>query len=204
MGKCFIATITLLSLCLLSCSQVNHTLKVNKKNKEVISDIYNSIFYITLPNKKVVATGFAINKTILLTANHFCTDADETKRVIAINVFEDVLFGKIVKQLQKLDLCFIEFKDVEFEPLKIANNAPLIGEPICALGAPKGVFPTKTCGFVTNFIAEYINVSILTHPGLSGAPILTENNEVVGILIRYASEAPWLATGILLVDLEEL
>ncbi len=161
-------------------------------------------------NEGIAASGFPINREMILTAGHFCAGVEEGKgkisqniKVSYVNVNDEIATlegGQIVKYVfnDSLDLCLIKVPRHGLVPLKIAHYEKVrIGQKVTIIGAPLGlIFPNITEGYVTQKYSEgfgspILNGKLLTSApvfgGNSGGPVFNEAGEVIGVLVMATS-----------------
>ncbi|MFX1555256.1 MAG: S1C family serine protease [Promethearchaeota archaeon] len=98
----------------------------------------------------------------------------------------------------------------EFSPIKIVSSSYLeVGDPVIAIGNPRGLYSTMTTGIVSqigrtieeslagNFaIANIIQTNVAINPGNSGGPLLNYQGEVVGITTAIVEDSEGLGFAI--------
>ena len=155
----------------------------------------------------LTASAFPIDKSRLITAGHFCEDAkegakklelDERIYIRYLNVNDEITTtsgGRIVKSRfdDHQDLCIIEFPKHGIAPVSLAVKDELkFGDLVYIVGAPLGVFPMITEGYVSQPYSEgmptarldnKLLISGITGRGNSGGPIFNEKGEVVGVVV---------------------
>lgn len=148
----------------------------------------------------LVATGFAVTESLILTAGHFCfsildnpQDFNWTEDIILYYINEDNEIdntdGLTIEAANKeYDLCLIRRNNHALVPLEIKKDFfnVAIGEEVITIGAPMGFFPSLTKGSVINKGADFkgrLAVTIPVAQGNSGGPIIDQNGEVVGMVI---------------------
>jgi S1-C subfamily serine protease len=69
----------------------------------------------------------------------------------------------------------------ELPPLVFAD-APEVGDPVLAIGAPYGYADTVTSGIVTNTEQGVVTTDAAVGPGNSGGPLVNRDGEVIGVI----------------------
>lgn len=93
------------------------------------------------------------------------------------------------------DLCMIENKNHRLKPLRIVapEHKVKIRDEAFVVGAPSGVFPIETHGFVS--MPEFGNenrllVSVSIFSGNSGSPLMNKDGEVIGVVVAGVKRYP--------------
>jgi len=158
------------------------------------------------------ASGAVIKKhgdtAYVLTAGHFCDNADEENVVPTIDdkeivraysgVLQDFKFPMSVIKIDKInDLCLMKIKDPEIkrmwlERLKISKKSPNVGAKIYTVSAPLGIFCPNSrhhftgyfsgCDDVFDYGLSFCFYTIPAAEGSSGSLVLNEKGEVVGMI----------------------
>ena len=157
----------------------------------------------TVSHPTIQATAFAVDKTYLATAGHFCVGAFEmamqSKNLKTTMTYVDgneelttVNDFKIVAIDVKNDLCVIEKPMHRLIPVKLAKDfRPKIRDKVYTVGAPRGTFPIETQGYISSpFIFsenEDLNGKVLCslaiYSGNSGSPAYNDSGEVIGVIV---------------------
>lgn len=127
-------------------------------------------------------SGFFItrkNKTYIMTAYHVLSDGfifeflDDEKRYLDVQMGRIFLFPSLDAALVELKSC-----SAKFTPLRMGKDTRLF-DKVFSVGFPQGITgKMETEGVV---LRSQLEASTLVQPGMSGGPLLNENNEVVGI-----------------------
>ncbi len=144
-------------------------------------------------------TGFAISNdkdgntgTTLLTNKHICQASSNATYTIT-DYSGGKYEAKFVRYAPYADLCLIH-TDAVLRPVKLASEDATQFSHIVVIGAPHGMFPNVTEGY----IGGYYNVdlggdtytihvraqatSVPIYPGNSGSPVWNDDGKVVGIM----------------------
>jgi len=81
------------------------------------------------------------------------------------------------------DLAAIEV-DATFQPLQVGTSRPDVGEPVLVVGSPFGFQRTVATGVVSAIRPRFIQFSAPVSPGDSGAPLVNDRGEVLGVVAR--------------------
>lgn len=146
-------------------------------------------------------TGFSIqaneSETYLLTNKHMCLpEGAIADNYVIITSTGKKYEAKFVRVDRNADLCLL--KTAAFIPqLSVAKENPLKGEKVMTIGAPEGIFPYFSDGFIMGYkiintedmaghdIKLAMRAMMLTAPiygGSSGSPIINDKGLVVGII----------------------
>lgn len=129
-------------------------------------------------------SGFFINSTGLAVSNYHVFQgtnkgAEQIKLVgsdIAYNV-TDVIYSS-----NDYDFILFQTNCTNTSYIPIANNKPSVGEPVFAIGSPRGLENTFSSGEVSQWRDTYLmQISALIDHGSSGGALINEYGEVVGI-----------------------
>ena len=156
-----------------------------------------------------MGTGFFINRIHVVTNYHVIKNFDSIK-IYAYNHPFEITDIKIIGYDEEIDIAIIEInEDVSHEYLKWADEAPLIGDRVYALGHGMNQLWSLTDGILsynyrahpnTSFV-HYWQTDAVINSGNSGGPLLNENGEVVGVAtllispdkyyVGYGYVIPW-------------
>ena len=170
--------------------------------------IFHSIVLLKNPKHRSLATGVVFkninNNSYILSAKHFCKRRGIKIDVLAVQNSKnqrDEYYSKVVYVDKKFDICILRAYDTgkSFLPVKLAKKAPKIGDRVMTIGAPGGIFPTKTEGYVVGYNllgdldeegseANALVTSMPVSSGNSGGAIYNEKYELVGILKAVSVE----------------
>ena len=136
----------------------------------------------------------------ILTAAHVCTqDTPEfiTHKGIKITISKSVVIkvhsptkgtftANVLRLDLKNDLCLLKTNKVFTYPVSISREFPKMGDKVYAVAAPYGISGHNMALVFSGFYSGNENgrafYTIPTRPGSSGAAVLNENWEVVGII----------------------
>jgi S1-C subfamily serine protease len=192
----------------LSCS---HNFKFNKDVSFIagvpVLQETNAAVYVHKLTKKgtkgplmAVATAFAVDNNVLITANHLCELATVEGTALYLKVLnlesrltEPAGLAHIIKTDKKNDLCAISGDTSSLRFLRMAPSHPRLLDKVYTLGAPAGLFGIMTEGTYTgvhlavvtpgNRVSNYEVFSLPAFAGNSGGPIVNKDGQVVGIVI---------------------
>jgi len=137
---------------------------------------------------------------VILTAAHVCEeDAPLTfvhdgvtitiLSVINIKVYSPVhgsFTASVVRLDTEKDLCLLRTEKIFTYPVSISEDTPEIGDKVYSIAAPYGISGNNLAfvfsGFYSGHTRTMAYFTIPTRPGSSGAAVLNENWEVIGVL----------------------
>lgn len=155
------------------------------------------------------ATSFAYEyniaegRTYLFTNDHVCQSVINETTVLlltgVVNEKEFLSFGKLEASHWGSEICIFSTKDeLNYLNIKSQDYMPEKGEYIKVIGAPYGVFPTTSTGYIDDpmydrfkvaplsidiiFGMPFLTVKAEIHPGSSGSPVLSKSGEVIGMI----------------------
>jgi len=149
----------------------------------------------TISKPSISATAFAIDKKYLATAGHFCMGVFEyalksrtlKSKITYVDKDEELsesMNFKIITIDVKNDLCIIEKPNHRLIPVKLVTDyKPKIRDKVFTVGAPHGIFPIETEGFVSvpsirssdKELNGKIMCSLPIYRGNSGSPVYDDN-----------------------------
>lgn len=135
----------------------------------------------------------------VLTAEHVVRDARKIELIARDGVRYD---AKVIASSRNLDLAILstEAKPRAFVPLRLTK--PIPGTKIFTVGYPVpgvlGQEPKVSDGIINAASGlrdetSFIQISIPIQPGNSGGPVITEGNELVGVVTSTAAITPFLS-----------
>lgn len=158
------------------------------------------------PDGGRLATGFAVSRTQIMTAGHFCTKVQDLalslRKPALISIkfvndhdeIEDDKGFRIIKIDTENDICVIGKKTGhKLMPVEIEKDFETNvkrGQRAYLIGGPLGLFPVVKEGFVaskhgTEFPFELdriMVVSVTGYAGNSGSPVFAEDGKVIGMV----------------------
>lgn len=136
--------------------------------------------------KESRAAGFFISETQVLTNAHAVCPESEMMQVVLHDGRK--LLGRTRQRDERLDLALVEVSGGEGVPLRVADASVLqAGDPVAAIGSPKGLEFTVSRGTVSyvgrNIVGVgFLQIDINVNPGNSGGPVVDGHGRVVGVL----------------------
>lgn len=129
------------------------------------------------------STGFFITDDgVLVTNEHVIAGAADLfaqTSTGAIYIFRSVIFRSV-----NLDLALLKFAATGVPYLKLGTSVHLAeGQRIIVIGRPEGLEATVSDGIITAFLSNRSSMKMTAaiSPGSSGAPVLDESGQVIGI-----------------------
>lgn len=110
------------------------------------------------------------------------------------------------------DIAILVFdSSARIEPLHVDFSSRILrGQPVTAIGSPKGVINTVSSGNISNIIyhsesiPEYIQFTAPISPGSSGGALFNESGSVIGLCVSYLKEAEAMYYAIPMKYVEEV
>lgn len=181
----FFALITIIALLIVFLFWKNRSVNV-EKNKDSIVMIKT---YDEDGSLQATGSGFcAVKENYIVTNYHVLEGAYKVEIVTDDNQSYTI---RDIKAFNYEDDLAIISGNFNLKPLKLVNEAKLkAGDPIIAIGSPKGQLNTVSTGNVSNADSDYdIRITAPISPGSSGGPLLDKSGKVVGIVFAtYDSE----------------
>ena len=182
----------------------------------------------TDPENRLASTAFSISTTFQITAGHTCVEVLQRALTSHIEPLVDIYYinADDVKETIKAlvlwvdpvsDLCLLYNDSNKMVPLKIGMSmeVPRLSK-VYLLGSPLGIYPILIDCYLSSHLKDEVFygagpddrlfISCMGSPGDSGAPIINENGEVIGIVsqaLPYHPSLP-LALGMRVVASEDL
>jgi len=137
-------------------------------------------FYISIKNKKKTSN-------FILTAAHVIQKSNSVDIKNYKNKTESV---EIIYKDTKRDIAILRSKTKGFS-VKVSMAPTIIGNKVCVIGNSFGLGPSLSCGVISaknrknigfNQIENFIQTDAAVNPGDSGAPLLDENGNLVGMV----------------------
>ena len=138
-----------------------------------------------------IATAFMISQDGFMLTNYHVVAG---KKFVYVEKYQDSLqkfVAKVVRVDKNLDIALLQINDPEFNlgtaiPFTFSNQDALIGQKVFTLGYPKNdiVYSEGPISSLTGFKSDTmaLQLSLPVNPGNSGAPVFTENGELIGII----------------------
>jgi len=195
------AILLVLSLLISGCAHMPPT--ASRLNKYYDSTV---IVKVSGPLGRWSGTGFSIANdsgdtvgSTILTNKHVCAVGDAAAYTLTDHNGNKVS-ASFVRVADHADLCLLH-TDAVLSPVKLAKHDAKRAEHIVVVGAPHGVYPNFTEGFVSGYCpvdiagpnfevhlrAECTSVPI--YPGNSGSPAFNDAGECVGIMFAGRNDA---------------
>ena len=130
-------------------------------------------------------TAFRVNRCLFVTAAHVVEGASVIQLTRA--GLAQVESARVVSVDEQGDLALLSVTELEehVTELTIADSSPRAGEPVVLIGSPGGLEDTIQVGYVAALResggSSSLQLSFSSRPGASGAPVLNEMGEVVGV-----------------------
>lgn len=157
---------------------------------------------------KITATAFAITVDGYMLTNYHVVKGKGKGGYVYVEQKNDTLqryVAEVIDFDKKLDIAILKVKDPAFKnfdkiPFVFASNSPSIGQKVFTLGYPKNeiVYNEGPISSLTGYNSDTnaLQFALPVNPGNSGAPVFTENGEIVGVLAGKNSAADGEAYGI--------
>jgi len=131
-----------------------------------------------------MGTGFFIEKNLIATCYHVVGDSHHIQATLSDNTVIPILGVESADKL--LDVAILRTEVCDVLPLSLTKEKPPIGQPILAIGNPKGLRGSVTPGVISgNRIIDgrdMLQVAVPIEKGNSGGPIVNANGSVFGML----------------------
>jgi serine protease Do len=137
-----------------------------------------------------LASGFLVSPNGVVVTNHHVIDPDQGAAHIRVkiprgDVYTDV---RVIYAEQRRDFAVIAIRATGLPSLPVADSDKVeVGDPVIAIGNPKGLELTLTQGIVESVRLDpqngyrFIQHQAPISPGSSGGPLLNMKGEVIGI-----------------------
>ena len=166
------------------------SLKVNYPSiKETIKNSIPSVVTIETDDGSF-GSGFLINNDGYIITNFHVID-EANKLTVKLGKDTTSYEGKIIRFDENYDLAIIKIEKKTIHYLMLKESGEIdAGEPVIAIGTPaalelgQSVSKGIASGNRTIDGKSYIQTDVSINPGNSGGPLLTEQGEVVGIVVR--------------------
>lgn len=165
---------------------------------EAINEAAQSMFLVEIygANDTLLGTGsgfIAFDEHYFVTNHHVIEDAKYLV-VVDDNGKEYKVTDLLVADEEK-DIAILSFEEAaNYRPLPLCADENLLrGQPIVAIGSPKGVRNTVTTGNISNLIDDngthIIQFTAAASPGSSGGAIFNDRGEVIGLMFSKHTDA---------------
>lgn len=170
----------------------------NKMSKKEISNLSNAMAdavekaaeYTVMVDarRRLPATGIAISKDLVLTANHV-VEYDEGINIILPDGSK--LAATVAGRDPSSDLALLKLEDAKANPM-IHNGEPRVGQLVMALGRPSTSGIQASLGIISamggkvrvhhgDVLEKHIRTDAIPYPGFSGGPLIDTEGQVLGI-----------------------
>lgn len=183
---------------------------------EAIDRAAQSVFLLEVYNEKaqMIATGsgfLAFDSSTLVTNEHVIEDAAyiiaHSDKYAASYKLTEVKAADAEK-----DIALLVFDaSARIKPLDVDLHSRILrGQPVTAIGSPKGVINTVSSGNISNVIyhsesiPEYIQFTAPISPGSSGGALFNEAGAVIGLCVSYLKEGEAMYYAIPMKYVEEM
>ena len=159
---------------------------------DAIEKAVQSMFYVEMYDSDVEflgnASGFVSFDEHLFVTNQHVIDGASFLKVWDEDENMYVL-DQVVTSDETLDIALLQFPDgVKYDSLKMSTDELKRGQPVVAIGSPKGLQGTVSDGIISGFqkIPDYedlrlIQINAAISPGSSGGALFDDNGKVIGI-----------------------
>ncbi|MGE6417394.1 S1C family serine protease [Alteromonas macleodii] len=121
-------------------------------------------------------SGVAIKENVVITNKHVIEDSQR------LAVFKNGVKIEVIEAYYSNDLDVAFLTTVSgFQPVKTAEEAPVVGERVYAIGNPLGFEESISDGIVSSLRGDLIQVTAAISPGSSGGALLNEKGDLIGI-----------------------
>jgi S1-C subfamily serine protease len=144
-------------------------------------------------NEQGLGSGFIVGDGKIVTNHHVLLGMTEAFVVFADGKVQPVL--EVIAASAEQDLMIVKVQTGRRPPLSLGDELSLNeGDPVYAIGAPKGLELSFTNGIVSSFRKSSSQFLIQTTapiaPGSSGGPLLDKSGFVVGVTTSRITDAP--------------
>jgi S1-C subfamily serine protease len=180
----YLLVILIYCLSSLSCQANTH-----KENYKLYKDSIVLISTKKLGLDDEYGTGFAVlDGQYILTDYHIIEDA---KQINILLNGEKIQYDKIIKTDKELDLALIRIKN-KLKPIPLVSLISELGDEVTCISYGGGNDLSVTNGLVNRYIkfkgGTVIQTNTPISPGSSGAPLINQKGEVIGIVLGIISK----------------
>jgi hypothetical protein len=155
----------------------------------------------------IQGSGFVVAQNRIVTNHHVAADM-----AAAVAVFSDGTTSAILSVAldnPAADLVVLQAETNKVVPLRLGDESTLQqGDPVLAIGAPKGLQLSLTNGIVSSFRSIdgqfLIQTTAAISHGSSGGPLFDDQGRVVGITSAFFADAPGIYLSVSVGDLKRL
>jgi tetratricopeptide (TPR) repeat protein len=171
--------------------------KTSMSAAEIYDHSKNSVVVIITADKNDKPTGqgsgFIVSKDRIVTNHHVLAGAPQALVVYADG--KSVVVEGIVADSSSRDIIIISAKTGQRSPLRLGDELSIHeGDPIYAIGAPKGLQLSITNGIVSGFRQMdekfMLQSTAPIAPGSSGGPLFNKEGYVVGVTTSLLADTP--------------
>ena len=140
-------------------------------------------------NRIALGSAFcAFSERYLITASHVLAQMDHLTAASEAGEKYRVSADDILKEDEDADIAVLLLpEDSAFIPLPCAQEIPLRGEKLTAIGSARGIMNLVTfgnvCGHWSNGNVDWLVFSAPVSAGSSGGPLINDDGEVVGVIM---------------------
>ncbi len=136
----------------------------------------------------------AFSDRILITCNHVLSDMDHVRAVSEKGTEIRLTPEDILYRDKDADTVIFQLPENSgLIPLPVAEESPLRGEKLAAIGSSRGIMNLVTlgnvCGHWSDGVVQWLVFSAPVSPGNSGGPLLNDKGEVIGIIMGSYDES---------------
>lgn len=139
--------------------------------------------------KKFPASGIAISKELILTADHV-VERDEEIKVILSDGTEVV--ARVSGRDPGTDLVVLKLASASAAPAEVSTDSARVGQFVLAVGRPSAQGIESSFGTINSIggpvrtgrgsmLARYIKTDVVSYPGFSGGPLVNGDGSILGI-----------------------
>jgi S1-C subfamily serine protease len=139
--------------------------------------------------KRYPASGIAIEKDLVLTADHV-VQRDDNIKVILVDGTE--IEAKVAGRDPGTDLAVLKLAKAIATPAEVSRNQARVGQFVLAIGRPTTKGIESSFGSVNGFggpvrtgrgsmLESFIKTDVVSYPGFSGGPLIDGDGTVLGI-----------------------
>ena len=153
-----------------------------------------------------MGTGFFIEKNLIATCYHVVGDSHHIQATLSDNTVISIL--GVESADKSMDVAILRTEACDVLPLSLVKAKPTVGQPILAIGNPKGLRGSVTPGVISgNRIIDgrdMLQVAVPIEKGNSGGPIVNANGCVFGMLTYKSALTRNLGFAIPSLNIDEI